>query len=225
MARAKHPAIEQEMVSSPTRPPRYHPFFTVRDSDGNEERFFTHAFRTAYAAHYWLDTIITACTERGCTQNWKSPVRLVFTDPETNRTLEVKEDRIEDLIEYNPTKEEQEWTPPYPDSAQLARVSQFWDWQMRLSSPMPTSEPEEQPTSTPEPKKRQPAPNRHKTTKAPSDPNSVTVAQLAAEANIPANKARQILRKAGFTKPAQGWTYAKNDPQIQKIRGLFASSS
>ena len=222
MAKAKSQTIEQEMVSSPTRPPRYHPFFTVRDADGNEERFFTHAFRTAYAANHWLTTIITACTERGCTQNWKSPVRLVFTDPETQRTLEVKEDAIEDLIEYEPTKEEQEWTPPYPDSAQLARVSNFWDWQTRLSSPMPTSKPEEQQTTTPKPAKRSPAPNRHKTTKAPSDPNSITVAQLAAETNIPANKARQILRKAGMKKPAQGWTYTKNDPQIQKIRDLFA---
>lgn len=225
MAKAKSQTIEQEIVSSPTRPPRYHPFFTVRDADGNEERFFTHAFRTAYAAHYWLTTIITACTERGCTQNWKSPVRLVFTDPTTNRTLEVKEDALEDLIEYTPTREEQEWTPSYPQSQQLDRVSNFWDWQTRLSSPMPTSEPEEQPTSTPEPKKRSPAPNRHKTTKAPSDPNLITVAQMAAEAGIPANKARQILRKAGFTKPTNGWTYDKKDPQIQKIRDLFGKSS
>lgn len=222
MARAKPQTIEQEMVSSPTRPPRYHPFFTVRDADGNEERFFTHAFRTAYAAHYWFETIITACTERGCTENWKTDTTVVYTDPETGKSLILHEDRIEDIIEYTPTKEEQEWTPPYPDSAQLERVSRFWDWQTRLSSLMPTSEPEEQQTTTPKPAKRSPAPNRHKTTKAPSDPNSITVAQLAAEANIPANKARQILRKAGMKKPEGGWTYAKNDTQIQKIRDLFA---
>lgn len=222
MAKKTNSGIEQEMVSSPTRPPRYHPFFTVRDADGNEERFFTHAFRTAYAAHHYITTIITACTERGCTQNWKDDTRVTITDPETQRSLILYEDRIEDLIEYTPTREEQAWTPPYPDSAQLDRVSRFWDWQTRLSSPMPTSEPEEQPTSTPEPKKRQPAPNRHKTTKQPADPNQVTVAQLASEAGIPANKARQILRKAGMKKPEGGWTYAKNDPQIQKIRDLFA---
>lgn len=221
MAKAKTLGIEAECVSSPNRNPRYHPFFTVRDSDGNQERFFTHAFRTAYAAHYWLTTVITACTERGCTQNWKSPVRLVFTDPETNRTLEVKEDRIEDLIEYNPTKEEQEWIPPYPDSAQLDRVSQFWQEMFSYH----TSTSEEQPTSTPEPKKRAPAPNRHKTTKAPDDPNQVTVAQMAAEANIAANKARQILRKAGMQKPANGWTYQKDDPTIKTIRDLFGKSS
>lgn len=211
--------IEAEYVSSPTRNPRYHPSFTIRDDQGQEERFFTHAFRTAYAAHYWLTTIITACTERGCTQNWKSPVRLVFTDPTTNRTLEVKEDAIEDLIEYEPTQQESQWTPPYPQSQQLARVSRFWDWQRTLSSPTPTSEPEEQPKSTPK------APNRHKTTKAPPSPDQITVAQLAQEANIPSNKARQILRKAGFQKPANGWTYSKNDPQVQKIRDLFGKSS
>jgi hypothetical protein len=222
MAKTKHSGIEQEMVSSPTRPPRYHPFFTVRDSDGNEERFFTHAFRTAYAAHYWLDMIITACTERNCHQNWKSPTRLLFTDPETNRSLEIKEDRIEDLIEYEPTKEEKLWIPPYPQSQQLNRLSNFWDWQKTFLCPTNTSEPEEQPKSTPKPKKRQPAPNRHKTTKAPVDPNQVTVAQMAAEANIPANKARQILRKAGMKKPEGGWTYAKNDPTIKTIRDLFA---
>lgn len=205
-------SIEAEYISSPTRTPRYHPFFTVLDADGQQERFFTHAFRTAYAAHYWINSILTACTDRGCTVNWQSPVKVVFTDPETQRKLIVKEDRIEDLIEYKPHREESEWTPPYPDSAQLNRVSQFWQ---ETSSPTP------EPKSTSETPKRQPAQNRHKTTKAPSDPNQVTVAQLAQEANIPANKARQILRKAGMQKPPTGWTYAKNDPTVKTICDLL----
>jgi hypothetical protein len=208
--------MEKELVSSPRRLCRYHPFFSTYDADGNQERFFTRAFRTAYAAHHWITTIFEAAELRKCQFNWKDDTRLTITDPQTNRTLVLHEHNIQDLIEYVPTQEESQWTPPHSDSAQLSRLSRFW--QKTLSSPTPTFEREERPRITYE------APNRHKTTKAPPSPNQVTVAQLAQEYNIPSNKARQILRKAGMTKPANGWTYGKDDKMVQTIRNLFGNS-
>lgn len=220
MARAK--SIEQEIVSSPTRPPRYHPFFTVRDSDGNEERFFTHAFRTAYAAHYWLTTIITACAD-SCTTSWKDEYTLVFTHTDTGHTLSIREHRLEDVIEYEPTKEEAEWTPPYPDSAQLDRLTHFWDQRSLISHNTASEENTTDSSQEPEPSKKPSkpkTPNRHKSQKeAPS--GMTTVAILAAEAGIPANKARQMLRKAGIKKPEGGWTFKTNDPTVKKIIELF----
>lgn len=223
MAKTKTSGIEAGYVSSPTRTPRYHPFFSTKDSDGQEIRFFTHAFRTAYEAHYWLDTIMTACAD-SCTQSWKDEYTLVFTHTDTGHTLSIREHHLEDVIEYEPTKEEAQWTPPYPDSAQLDRLTHFWD-QRSLAS-MNTDSEENTTDSSPEPEpskkpSRAKTPNRHRTQK-PAEKGMTTVAILAAEAGIPANKARQMLRKAGIKKPEGGWTFKTNDPTVKTITDLFA---
>ena len=216
-------AIEQEMVSSPTRTPRYHPFFSTKDADGQEVRFFTHAFRTAYAAHHWLDVIMTACAD-SCTTSWKDEQTLVFTHTETGYTLSIREYHLEDVIEYEPNKEEAAWTPNYPDSAQLDRLTHFWDQRSLILHNTDSEEnttdssPEPAPSKKPSKPKTQ---NRHRSQKeAPK--GMTTVAILAAEAGIPANKARQMLRKAGIQKPEGGWTFKTSDPTVKKITALFA---
>lgn len=221
---ARTNSIEAECVSSPTRCPRHHPFFSTHDADGTQAGFLTHAFRTSYAAHYWLDTIMTVCSD-SCTQSWKDKATLVFTHRDTGYTLTIREHRIQDIIEYEPTQQEKAWTPPYPDSAQLERLTHFWD-QRSLASHN-TDSAESTTDSSPEPapsKKRPEAINRHKSQK-PAERGMTTVAILAAEAGIPANKARQMLRKAGIKKPAAGWTFKTSDPQVQKILELFGKSS
>lgn len=223
---AKTNSIEQEYVSSPTRCPRYHPFFSTRDSDGQKVRFRTQPFRTIYAAHYWLDKIMTACAD-SCTQSWQDEQTLVFTHKETQHTLSIYEYHLEDIIEYEPNREEAEWTPPYPDSAQLERLTRFWDQRSLISHNTDSEEnttdssPEpEQPKKASKPK----ATNRHRSQKkAPS--GMTTVAILAAEADIPANKARQMLRKAGIQKPEGGWTFKTSDPRVKEITALFNKPS
>ena len=208
--------------SSPTRPPSHHIYFTIRDKHGEETRFFTHSFGAAYAAYHWADAIYTSCTEHGCEFNWIDDYRLVITHPKTGTTLTLYEHDLQNLLEYEPNKEEQAWTPPYPDSAQLERTKTFWDWQPMSSFHTSTSEPEEPQPSTPKPKPK--TQNRHRSQKeAPK--GMTTVAILAAEADIPANKARQILRKNKIQKPEGGWTFKTSDPQVQVIRDLFAKSS
>lgn len=197
--------MEPEYVSSPTRNAKFHPSFSIRYPDG-ETRFFTQAFRNYYAGNYWLRRVM----ETGCAELWMDDYTLILTH-KSKATLTIREHHLQDVIEYEPTKEELTWAPSYPTSAILEQLTKFWDWQKKA----PYND-----TEQPEPKPKAPAPNRHKTTKATKE-GQITVAQIAEEAKLPANKARQILRKAGLTKPTQGWTYNLDDPEVIKIRSLF----
>jgi len=196
--------MEIEHVSSPSIKPRYHLYFTINTP--SETRFLTHAFRTAYAANYWLTSILTACTD-STTQSWKDNKTLILTHEDT--TLTIKGEQLEDLIEYTPTQKESQWTPNHPDSSQVDRLCRFWQ-----HKPAPTYTPK--PTPAPKPKSQ----NRHKSQKEAPE-GSITVAILAAQHNLPANKARQILRKNNIKKPAGGWTFKADDPIVETITNLF----
>jgi hypothetical protein len=200
--------------SSPSRPPIEHLYFTFFNPENDQVNFFSQAFAAAYAAHRWLDHILSETPAR---QRWIDPNHLELEHDDYR--LIIKGTHLEDMIEYQPTKEEKQWTPPYPDNVFLDHARTFW---IPMSS---TSMHTEDPEPEPKPKKVYKTQNRHRSTKPPSDPNSITVAQLAQEADIPSNKARQILRKAEFTKPPNGWTYKIDDPLVAKIRKLFSGSS
>jgi hypothetical protein len=198
--------MESEHVSSPHRPPRYHLFFKTND------RLFTAAFRTVYAAHTAVTEVLTGCAEHGILPVWADSRTIILTHPDA--TLTIREHNLEEIIEYTPKKDEAEWLIPYPLSLKIRQLRTFW-------SLSPTSVSEELPTTTPKVKK-EPAPTRrHKTTKAPPTSDQITVAQIAEQANIPPNKARNILRKANIQKPEQGWTFNISDPMVETIRTLL----
>ncbi len=51
-----------------------------------------------------------------------------------------------------------------------------------------------------------------------------TVAQLADELGMTASKARNLLRKANFAKPATGWTFAHDSPDLDRVRVILQSA-
>jgi len=209
--------LKPHSPSSPTRPPVEHFYFSIRDADGEELRFFTHGFGALYAAHYW----ITAILEHPSTQNWKTPNYLVLTAP-NGHELHIKGSDLEGAIEYTPTKEESQWTPPEPDATHLRRLENFETTSHRTMSSQPeeptASEPKTK--STPKPSQPRQAP-RHRSQKA-SPEGTITVAQICAELNIQPNKGRQLLRKAQIQKPKAGWTFKTDDPLLTTIREVLA---
>jgi hypothetical protein len=196
--------LEPHSPSSPTRPPVEHFYFTIFDQDSEQHRFFTHGFGALYAAAHWLQRLMST----PATQRWIDNNHLEFDH--NGWRLIVKGSHLEDCSEYQPNKEERSWTPPHPDNVALDHLTRFWIQASTHKDDAPT----------PKPTKSAP-PQRHKTTK-PAPDGQITVAQLAANAQIQPNKARNILRKAKITKPKQGWTFPINDPQVKVIRDLLA---
>lgn len=209
--------LKPHSPSSPTRPPVEHFYFTVRTDEGEEVWFFTHGFGAEYAAHYWISAIL----EHPAAQNWKDDNTLVLTD-DNGYTLTIKGSHLEDMIEYQPNKEEKQWTPPYPDSAQLERLTRFETISSRTTPSQPeepnASEPKTKSTPKPKPIKQAP---RHRSQK-PSPDGTITVAALCAEYNLQPNKGRNLLRKAKIEKPQGGWTFKLDDPILPTIREVLA---
>jgi hypothetical protein len=201
--------MEPHYPSSPVRPPKAHFYFTGLKPDGSEHFFFTHAYGAMYAAHHWLNHILDNAEGKA---SWLNNNVIRIKHP-NGYSLIIKGE-LEEAAEYTPTKEEKLWTPPFPDSRQLNRATMYHIPKEELS-PKPTS-PTEEPKEKPTPK----PPRRHKSTK-PAPEGHITVAQIAESLDIQPNKARNILRKSGIAKPAGGWTFKINDPQVQKITELL----
>lgn len=196
--------------SSPQRPPIEHLKFTITNNDEETETFFiTKAFAASYAAHHWLDQITQDRKLVWHNENY-------FTITEDNTTLHVRGDHLEDMIEYQPTAEEQQYIPQPPDSHHLYRVKHF-DTIAPQPTPTPPVQTEEKPVSV-----SYKAPKRHKSTKLPSD-GYITVAQMANDLNLQPNKARNILRKANIKKPPNGWTYKIDSPEHKQILKVLKS--
>ena len=202
--------LKPHAPSSPYRNPVCHFYFQARNPDGEHTFFFTIGYAALYAGHHFITQLLESLED--CETHWLDNDQLLITHTPTLSTLLVKGE-LEDAIEYQPTKEEASWTIPHPDTNSLRRAIMFW-------SHSPTSTIEEKSTSSVEKPKPQ-APKRHKTTKAPTQSDQITVAQIAEQLNIAPNKARNILRKANISKPENGWTFNTNDPQVNVIRKLL----
>jgi hypothetical protein len=200
--------LKPHAPSSPTRPPVCHFYFQARNPDGEHTFFFTIGYAALYAGHHFITQLLESLED--CETHWLDNDQLLITHTPTLSTLLVKGE-LEDAIEYQPTKEESQWTIPHSDTQSLRRAIMFW-------SHSPTSTTDDKPTSSVE---KPQAPKRHKTTKAPAQSDQITVAQIAEQLNIAPNKARNILRKANISKPTQGWTFNTNDPQVNVIRKLL----
>jgi hypothetical protein len=210
--------LKPHAPSSPTRPPVCHFYFQARNPDGEHTFFFTIGYAALYAGHHFITQLLESLED--CETHWLDNDQLLITHTPTLSTLLVKGE-LEDAIEYQPTKEESQWTIPHSDTQSLRRAIMFW-------SHSPTSTTDDKPTSSTEnapsagkTSKPTSAPKRHKTTKAPAQSDQITVAQIAEQLNIAPNKARNILRKANISKPTQGWTFNTNDPQVNVIRKLL----
>ena len=210
--------LKPHAPSSPQRNPVCHFYFQARNPDGDPTFFFTIGYAALYAGHHFITQLLESLED--CESHWLSNTELLITHTPTLSTLLCRGE-LEDAIEYQPTKEESQWTIPLPDQQALRRAIMFW-------SHSPTSTTDDKPTSSTEnapsagkTSKPTSAPKRHKTTKAPAQSDQITVAQIAESLNIQPNKARNILRKADISKPTQGWTFNTNDPQVNVIRKLL----
>lgn len=209
--------------SSPTRPPVEHLYFTIHNEEGEEVRFFTHGFGAMYAVKHWLDEILDPHPD--IKEKWMDNGTILLRH-KSGYTLTIKGSHLEEAVDYQLNKEEKQWTIPYPDSAQVEKLTTFWNPRMAPSSHLKSSPENESAeskptkTSTKKPSKPKPAP-RHRSQK-PSPDGTITVAQICAELNIQPNKGRQILRKAKIQKPAGGWTYKLDDPTLTTIRELLS---
>ena len=199
--------------SSPSRPPMEHLYFTTRDADGETVDFRTHGFGALYAVHAWLEEIMDPHPD--IKENWinDTTVRL---EHKSGYTLTIKGSDPQSAIEYEPTKEEAQWTIPYPDSTTVEKLTTFWQT-IKPSSHMTTSSSEE--SSKPE-KPKPAAPKRHKKQK-PAPDGQITVAMICEELGLAPNKGRNLLRKAKIEKPAGGWTFKKDDPILKTIRKVL----
>ena len=202
--------LKNPTPSSPNRNPVEHLYFNIFDPDSEAESFQTKGFSAFYAAAYWLNMIIDNRPFK-----WLTPNDIQIEHKETGKTLLIRGSYLEDLIEYKPTKEEKSWQPPYPDSVQLRHIRDF-----HLKTKKPEFKEQPEPTKPiPRPKN----PSRYKTQKPPADDNQITVAQLAVQAGISPNKARQILRKNNIQKPGSSWTFDKSDKTVAEIQVLFGT--
>jgi hypothetical protein len=189
-----------------------HLYFTTRDPEGETVDFRTHGFGALYAVHAWLEEIMDPHPD--IKANWLNDTT-VCLEHKSGYTLTIKGTDPQAAIEYEPTKEEAQWTIPYPDSTTVERLTTFWT-RIKPSSHMPTSGSDDK-----QPKeKAAPAPKRHKTTK-PAPEGQVTVAMICEELGLAPNKGRNLLRKAKIEKPKHGWTFDQDDPALVTIRKVL----
>lgn len=190
--------------SSPTRKPVEHLYFRI--IDGDNVSLNTRGFSALYAAARWVQYVI-----EDQDINWLTPNEIEIQ--RNNKTLNIRGTHLEDLVEYELNGEEQDYFPEYPDDMRLKRIKNFYQ------------DPPDPKPINPKPINPKPTtnPSRYRTQKQPDDPNQVTVAQLAVNAGISPNKARQILRKNNIAKPGTSWTFNKDDPIVKQIQALFGS--
>lgn len=171
--------------------------------------FTTRGFAKLHGAHAWLEEILEPAID--IRENYLTPNTILLRH-KSNYTLTIKGSKLAKAMNYTPTKAEKEWQIPYKDRIIIERLATFWKPKYR-SAPKQIEPPEP---------KQQPKPNnqRHRTTKAAKD-GYITIAEIARANNISAGKARNILRKNNIKKPAQGWTYKTDDPELTKITKLL----
>lgn len=192
--------------SSPFRPPIEHLYFTIHGPEGEQTLFTTHAFAELYSAHAWLEEILDPHPD--IKETYINPNTILLRHIPTNSTLTIKGTKLQKALNYQPTKQEQQWRITYPDTSRVEKLTTFYK---------PKYKPRQFNNKPPEPPKQSP---RHKTTKTPEE-GYITVAELAQSANIQPNKARNILRKANIKKPKNGWTFKNDDPIVTQIRKLL----
>lgn len=194
--------------SAPRNNPIEHLYFLIFDQDSNHIRLFTHAFAHLQPAAHWLQPLFELPHTKAC---WTTP-NLITVTHANGYSLVIKGKYLEDIAEL---KLDKSYNIPYPDNIALEHIKRF-----HIHS---TSEETEIKTTTPKPVSFK-ANERHKSQKAPSLENHITVAQIAAEIGITSNRARQILRRSKIEKPKHGWSFERTDPLVETITTLLENN-
>ena len=91
--------------SSPVRPPIAAIYFTGY-TDEEQEFFAVHTYGAMYSAHKWMMYILETPAMQSY---WQDDETLILT--KNNHRLQIKSPILQDIIEYQPTKEEAQWHP------------------------------------------------------------------------------------------------------------------
>lgn len=198
-------------VSCPQRQPVADIWYYIITPEGTEHVFGIVNYAAFYACQrFVLDTLANH------PYKWVNTTTIEVVAP--TATLRIKSQRLEDIMEYTPTRDEANFRFVYPDNKLIHRLNNF----EKLipppfePTPVPTTAPVRVAKTNHDP---------HKSRKPPSTADAITVAQIADSLNISSNKARNILRHSNEPKPPSGrWEYT--DPaDIERITNLLRSSN
>lgn len=204
--------------SSPQRPPVIDIWAIIKTPHNEELHFSIVAYAQLYAANRWLTDVLN-----GHSYRWIDNTAIHVTHPDTNNTLILKSNRLEDALEFLPTPEQSHFRFEYPDSQLIRRLNRFYDLPHYSTTPTPTTPTADTPPLPPTPRPIKTNHDPHKSRKPATTPTAITVAQIADSLGISGNKARNILRSSNEPKPPQGrWEYT-SPTDIERITKLLSS--
>lgn len=191
--------------SSPANPPQVCLKFRLPNSYNALN--WTHLYPARHALEHVLDN-------RPYKQITPHSLRLTDPDTDTTMTIFVDGPTIDELLATpNDSPFAKQYSPPHPLPTQLDHLRDFHTPttyhsfpEAEKTKPKPTTKPASRPTKV----------------KAPSNPDAITIAQLAADAGTTPQKARKLLRENNIQKPPSNkWEWDKDDKQVKTIQKLL----
>lgn len=151
-------------------------------------------FAAAYSAVAFIGE---CCNHKMGKLKWKDKDTVILPGD-----LLMSSDTIEDLFEYELSKEENDFELPEPYSTHAKNILE--------GKPFTTSQPNTERAERPKRESREPSAPREPRTPKPSRDGLVTLATICEEIGIEPRDARMILRKKFANKPDAGWAWPDN---------------
>ena len=180
-------------------------YFKIYDNDTSDHAKRVNAipFNSHDQASHWVNTIIEQHDH-----TWETPEQIRINGASQHMLISAHD--LEDIVEHTPTTGV---VINEPDISRLQRLVYF----ERTAAPAPVAPAAPKPAPTP-------APTR-KPKRKPSTDGTITVAQMADELNISAGKARNLLRKAKYKKPDNGWTFPIDSAEAKAVMSILSKGA
>lgn len=176
-------------------------YFKIYDTSDHAKRVNAIPFNSHDQASHWVNTVLEQHDH-----TWETSEQIRING--TSQHMLISAHDLEDIVEHTPTTGV---VINEPDISRLQRLVYF----ERTDTPAPEAPAAPKPT---------PAPARRPKRKATSD-NTITVAQMADTLNISAGKARNLLRKAKYRKPDNGWTFPIDSAQAKAVMSILSKGA
>lgn len=187
--------LQEWTPSNPTRPSTHVLYIS------HEERLVVLAYCAAFAAKKAFETALD-----GDEYKW-----IDHRTIQTSRGVKIKSNELEEIVEYDFSRTEEEWDYPPTDRSSILRVVRPQTKEERESRNSRLGVSNDN-ASVERPAKREKTPR-------PSREGLISVQSIAQELGIEAGEARQILRKAKIEKPEAGW--AGDEKWANEIRTVI----
>lgn len=201
MAKLDHP-----FPSSPSRPPKYHISFSHGD-----KLLQSVGFGAAYSARIFIETVVGENEIK-----WRGDDSFHIEDI----GVTVKGTGLEDIMEHDLTKAEEDWELPDPYLGDATAIATGERRKIKAARPSDSAGPDGSGT---ERKKRDD--DTPKTERKASKPRAsadglTTLAQICEDIGMEPREARVILRKSDTKKPDAGWAW---DPkEAAKVKATLS---